>query len=112
MADQKLTMAHTPGPWEVGKDGNFETALVSQCGIVVAFAAWDGGSLCHLEIENPADAALITSAPDLAAAARNALEVFLTVRMYFGDGSLGRAEIDDSIGQIKAAIAKATGEQP
>jgi len=60
---QDVTVTHTPGPWSMGQTGCYETALVSP-NAVVAFAAWDGGSGCHLEIKNAADARLIAAAPD------------------------------------------------
>lgn len=62
-------MTHTPGPWVMGQTPfNYEDALVSADGQVIAYASWGGGSSCNLAFENEADAHLIAAAPDLLAA--------------------------------------------
>lgn len=105
---------HTAGPWVAAPYSSVVGAPVvaSPNGRSIANVTYFGlgGDFQSHDDESAANARLIAAAPDLKAAAQNALEVFLTVSMYFGDGSLGRAEIDDCIGQIEAAIAKATGE--
>lgn len=91
-----MTAKHTPGPWEIGQTCSYETALVAKSGITVAFAAWDGGSGCHLEIENPADARLIAAAPEL-------LEALELAVAYLND-----LPHEPSM-RIATAIAKARG---
>jgi len=62
-------VAHTPGPWCMGQDPHtYEAALISAAKDVVAYAVWEGGSGCHLEIGKLEDERLICAAPELLAA--------------------------------------------
>ncbi|MDH7638924.1 hypothetical protein [Sphingomonas oryzagri] len=93
---------HTPGPWEIGQTSTYEEALVApKSGRTVAYAAWDGGSGCHLAIENDADAQLIAAAPDL-------LEALNWLREFWRPGSNhDTREVEDALATADAAIAKA-----
>lgn len=115
---------HTPGPWSIGQTPHtYEEALVAKSGAVVSYAAWDGGSGCHLKIENPSDARLIAAAPDLLEAL-DALErqCVALYRAATPGGNYGAntadsernenafADSDDIVLRARAAIAKARGE--
>lgn len=95
---------HTPGPWELGQNFSYETALVSSNGETVAYAAWDGGSGCHLEIKNPADAALIAAAPELLEALEAAEKLYLEGILFTDCKDIERVHQSR-----RAAIAKAKG---
>lgn len=99
----KPASSFTPGPWEMGQTQNYETALVAPgSGIAVAYAAWDGGSGCHLEIENDADARLIAAAPELYAA-------LVWAEATIAPFSREPAE-KSGINMVRAALAKARGQ--
>jgi hypothetical protein len=89
--------AHTPGPWQVTARGRIagDGHLLVMC---------DTGYVSPAE--EAANARLIAAAPDLLAACR-AAEARYAAMWGVGGGKTG-AERD----QIRAAIAKATGQEP
>lgn len=106
---------HTPGPWKLGRTSCYETALLASDGTYVAFAAWDGGSGCHLEIQNDADARLIASAPTLKAQAdalATALEIMWEAGFDLDLIELARAEARKALSAYRgdpAPLASAEG---
>ena len=112
-----MSGAHTPGPWEVRPNGNDEDALIAPVsGRLVAHAAWDGGSSCHLHISNPADKPVIETAPDLLAAAVKLLACIYEANIpaptpgappVSRDAS--RATLHAAIDQLQQAVTKAQG---
>lgn len=109
-----MSAPHTPGPWVMGQTANYEEALVaSHSGDMVAYAAWDGGSSCHLKIENEANARLIAAAPDLL----DALEGLLKYEGHMVWCGHGRdmdmpcvCGLNDAHNTATTAIAKARGQ--
>ena len=100
-----MTQKHTPGPWHLGQDRNYEAALVAENGETVARAAWTGGSGCELEIDKAADARLIAAAPELLEALEAARDTLKAHQMDYADSGYLTA-IEDA----EAAIARARGE--
>lgn len=99
----------TPGPWVMDQTDTYETALVSGDGRVVASAAWDGGSGCHLKVSD-ANARLIAAAPDLLAA----LEDIAAYPLPFVEDAEQRLQLligfmDLARSAARAAIGRATG---
>jgi hypothetical protein len=95
-------LRHTPGPWRIHL-GNCGTlmGLMSERGAVAM--------LGRATAINPADAVLLAAAPDLLAAARAALDhLERTHQPTIFDAFRNSARI---IGQLRAAIAKATGKE-
>lgn len=86
---------HTPGPWAMsgttllhvtGAPANIQVAMVTEC--------------------RPSDARLMTAAPELLEASRNALNVLAAL----ATGDLKNIHKDsNAIALLRAAIAKATG---
>ena len=113
-------MKHTPGPWELSeaqyKDG-FGTyrrvEQVEQFGDVVASVCIRHAVNHTLDACGDANARLIASAPDL-------LEALVELSKSFVDTYFDDPRSDDEIdahqvfweNKARAAIAKATGEQP
>lgn len=94
-------MSHTPGPWTVmSDDGGLYIYMEANAG--------KDESLAIYASENPdhrmADANLIAAAPDLLAAADQALDHLIVM------GPQGRLRCEGTIDMLKAAIAKARGE--
>jgi hypothetical protein len=94
---EHMNEQHTPGPWKMGPNFSHEEAIIGKDGKVVADASWTGGSGCELSIDNPADANLITAAPEL----------FEFVKEW-----LDRQGTDENymVMKARAALAKARGE--
>jgi hypothetical protein len=86
---------HTPGPWDIAKGKTYCAIRTDER--VIADMRLVG--LHH----NEANARLIAAAPELLDALQAALEALR--------GSAGFDEINNAKKQVKAAIAKATGEQ-
>lgn len=105
---------HTEGPWEMGQNGCYEAALVARhSGLMVAEAAWDGGSGCHLKIANPADERLIVASPELLAVCIRAAAKFRHYEdLHAAKGSLdgdSKARANAEMAEeIEAVIRKAT----
>jgi hypothetical protein len=106
-------MKHTPGPWELSeaqyKEG-FGTyrrvEQVEQFGDVVASVCIRHAVNHTLDACGDANARLIAAAPDLL----EALEVIL--RDHMAVHGVGDLEMQPALFQARAAITKATGEQP
>ena len=88
-----MTTTHTPGPWHVTGDAE-GTMITDDTGKQLAVWPLQGGTL-----EQCANACLIAAAPDLLAAAIDALETF---ERRFPDSPTAH--------DLRAAIARATGE--
>jgi hypothetical protein len=101
-----MSTQHTPGQWKMGFNFTNEQAIIGKDGKVVADASWTGGSGCELSIDNPADANLITAAPDLLEALQDLFDADME-HVLMGDGKDDQIE---AIAKARAAIAKATGE--
>ncbi|WP_311271269.1 hypothetical protein [Sphingobium sp. WCS2017Hpa-17] len=97
-------LKHTPGDWRMGRTSTRESALVGPSGSVIAYAAWDGGSGCHLAIPNEADERLIVAAPELLEALTDAMEALAMCRPQTGHGARCQS---DAMLKARAAIAKA-----
>jgi phage tail protein X len=106
-------MKHTPGPWELSeaeyKEG-FGTyrrvEQVEQFGDVVGSVCMRHAVNHTLDACGDANARLIAAAPELL----EALEVIL--RDHMAVHGVGDLEMQPALFQARAAIAKATGEQP
>ena len=92
---------HTPGPWIVD---DLSGTVNAHNGVVTSFEDSD-----YTREQDLFNAALIAAAPDMLAALRECVEVLDIAEMYglYGKGSLGEADIIDSRGMARAAIAKA-----
>jgi hypothetical protein len=97
-------MAHTPGPWYVGKYGDNDADVCAEGGPVIC--AMRGGAAEPTDPTSDDDAALIAAAPDL-------LDALLSFVELDADGSLhidgSPATEDPVITAAKRAIAKAEG---
>lgn len=91
---------HTPGPWNFAKsdiDGRYSiygNGPLAYCG--------DTGAVNG---DGEANARLIAAAPDL----------LVALKALVGEADLGEVDLDDDrakLEQARAAIAKATGDQP
>lgn len=107
-------MSHTPGPWTATHSygGNF--SLDAEDGTLIVGGCGCCGSPFMEGKNHEADASLIAAAPDLLAALRIAA-AFMGIA---SDWNIDEAEINgemkstyDWLDIVKAAIAKATGEQ-
>lgn len=104
---------HTPGPWRASPDmyGNKHAFEIRAGGEFICRVSNLGATSDHKptatrwRAESPANARLISAAPEMLEAARCALGA-LTGNLD-GDWSLG-----DPAEMLRAAIRKATGEQP
>jgi hypothetical protein len=89
-------MPHTPGPWYVNG-----SELIGDS-TILATLCWHSGR----DAENEADARLISAAPDLLRAAREAVIQIEYLHEKFKKTGSG----ESILRLIRAAIAKATGE--
>jgi len=87
---------HTPGPWKFGKDGAIEHNNVQ-----IYIDGADGTLIVYGQVKD-ADARLIAAAPDLLESLKDMVD--LVELMCPFDGPQQR--------KARAAIARATGEQP
>lgn len=98
-------MKPTPGPWKVSQ--NVSRHVVGPTGGVIASAELS----CKQEISE-ANARLIAAAPELLEAAKLVLEWYEAEDNHSGTDFYQRMQMcRDSEDAIRAAIAKATGEQ-
>jgi hypothetical protein len=105
-ATQPVT--HTPGPWREYERSGLWTYIKSESGVLVGGAYHDSLLMDDLE-ESDANARLISSAPELLEALKEAKEL---IQFFHGDPAW---EIYDSsspeMKRLNAAIAKATGAE-
>ena len=100
-----MSAKHTPGPWWVEHESEAVNAVVSVSGAL--------GVICELDVAHwpPTlpNACLIAAAPDLLAAARDALAGWRYLRENHGDlYGVGWGRVEDA---LRAAIAKAEGRE-
>ena len=97
-------MTHTPGPWSWWTSNSWKRLRRDDHGIAQTvlepYVSLDGYPDCTV---SPADMALISAAPDLLAALRNAEEVIANLIGMYGDGGAGLV-----LAEARAAIRKAT----
>lgn len=101
----------TPGPWEwVGND--IETPLRIVMSSRVKCGAFCYGGDVVLDITNPADAHLIAAAPELYAALEEAIDCgMVPTSSAIDGGASAHSRQVRAADQIRAAMAKARGEQ-
>lgn len=96
------TPKHTPGPWTIEGEG----IIRSPFGFVGEVAGLDGEE--EIEEESAANASLISSAPELLEALREALE-WLESAQADEPKDYHNEHLDAAISKARAAIAKAEG---
>lgn len=109
-----MTAKHTPGPWVVRTiDQSLATVETQDGEYIICTAAqlrWDDWKTEHAE--RKANARLIAAAPELLEAAKLVLEWYEAEDNHSGTDFYQRMQMcRDSEDAIRAAIAKATGEQ-
>lgn len=104
--DMMNTQKHTPGPWTyLPPDDEFEN------GHLFSEDKGHGGFLCAFVagIENPADASLIASAPDLLEALQAVVPELEYMAVGMTHAAWKTAEVRKRLDSVRAVIAKATG---
>ena len=98
-------MSYTKGPWErvpeTGKDYVYDGGSIKGPGgdgQIVAYGVWHNDSTAGLEIDNPADEALILAAPALLEAAQQVI------------GTQLQRDNEAAFDALTAAVAQALGE--
>ena len=91
-------MTHTPGPWQIGGELISQKGTNKEIASVWAYSA--NRKFSPRQSEADANARLITEAPELLKAAQ---------RLTGISWAVGSLALDDSIEQLRAVIAKATG---
>lgn len=111
------TLKHTAGPWRVASGDNYEVESDNYpASYSHRFPGDDTGSslACvgnRTEDFGEANANLIAAAPDLLAACETALsEIEYTQHNHFRLGALGAGALERTMRNLRAAIARATGE--
>ena len=105
---------HTPGPWEVvnnppNEDGSTATSIYGSDQYVADVYCGYAGSKNMPNAEAAANARLIAAAPELLEALDGMIQVYGGDRDWNGPKHSTELEL---IAMARAAIAKATGEQP
>lgn len=114
-----MSAQHTPGPWESVKEDGDEwwfggTGGRQICIRAVGGKSWESFAVLgaeEAETEADANARLIAAAPELLEALRSAVHLYTQYGLVSGapvDGISGGQWVNEA----RAAIAKATGEQP
>ena len=102
----KIKTKHTPGPWEVRKNSEH---LIQSCSGDTIASVEIGCGCCSVDADNEdkANARLISAAPCVLSAAKNALNVLAG----FAVGDLKSIRKDSpAILELRAAIKKAEGK--
>lgn len=94
---------HTPGPWHVCGEQSGVTEYSNTRHIYAQADKSAGGTGCVADVaSSTANAALISAAPDMLEALRSAVALLT-------DPDAGEFEANDVLGELEAAIRKATG---
>lgn len=104
------TVAHTPGPWKIGRDGRtvFSAKSPHDESHTETPIICKSGPDQYANEENLANAALIAAAPDLLAALEQLFEHCAMVHKHWGDGcNQKQADAAQKLG--REAIARARG---
>lgn len=100
---------HTPGPWVHRTRLDHGANIGTETGYAVCDMAYDYSSLPREELK--ADARLICAAPELLEALK-AIKPFIPKTSASEGGAAKHSENVRAADMVRAAIAKATGEQP
>ena len=98
-------MAHTAGPWYVGKHGDNDSDVCAEGGPLIC--SLRGGSADACDLTADADARLIAAAPELLAALKELMELYAAGQMTI-EGDNGQ---DPVIAGAECVIAKAEGRE-
>ena len=108
---------HTPGPWALGQNpaaiesGSFSNMLVVRPEGEFPHGLWVADCGNHYDPEHLANARLIAAAPDMLEALGQAQGLLNPLSGFVKQGNaIQRRHLDKVRDEIRAAIAKATGE--
>lgn len=105
---QTNTKNHTPGPWEIDATYPEQSKKIHPVGSTIGVAIAFGDD----EEETEANARLIASAPDLLSALQEVEDWILRDEeaLDFGQVAMSSQMLNERFQNVRAAIAKATGE--